>query len=130
VKVVMISAPYRSLDDGIRLLVKNEVERVARLFWRHNIATIAPHLNSWDFSKGTIEREEFVDGYVEIAKRCDALFIVDKWGFSNGMKREMEACKGFKTTSWVGLLTWAAQGLETHGKEETKEGGTSWAHGR
>lgn len=88
-KVIYIAGPYRDKTicrtlDNIRF-----AERGAKLVWKtHNIA-ICPHLNTRLFDDVT-KPEIFLEGYLELVRRCDALALLPGWEGSMGTVAEYE----------------------------------------
>ena len=75
-KVVFVSAPYSSASPALREDITRLAESVALTLWENGIATICPHLNSGHFSDHLDSDSVYYRrGYVEIAKRCDAIFV-------------------------------------------------------
>lgn len=72
-KVVFISAPYRAQTH---LQVSRNIERaraMAATIWAGGGYAICPHTNT-AFMSGACEESRFMDGYLEILGRCDAIY--------------------------------------------------------
>jgi hypothetical protein len=87
-KVVYISAPYRSNSiNGIHENIEI-ARRVALRYWRKGFAVICPHLNTAYFD-GAISDEEILAGDIEILKRCDGIVMCGNWKDSEGARNEL-----------------------------------------
>jgi len=98
-KLIYISGKYSDInfwkvDFNIRK-AKNEAIALIREVGRHGYFPITPHLNTGHFE----EREEmfegvnfeyWLNGTIELLKRCDAMLLLDNWEDSNGAKKEIE----------------------------------------
>lgn len=93
-KVVLISAPYSSASVSMREDITRVAEATAVLLWENGIATICPHLNSGHFSDHQDEDEKFYrQGYVEIAKRVDAILVLFPGRKAPGSIEEVKTVK-------------------------------------
>jgi hypothetical protein len=76
-KVVYIAGPYRaSTEWKIRENIRT-AERAALLVWQCGAAAICPHKNT-SFMGGApgTNDDTWLDGYIEIMLRCDAVYAV------------------------------------------------------
>jgi len=88
-KVAFISGPYRSETiSGIVQNIRN-AESVAIKYWRLGYAVICPHKNTALFD-GLMPDETWLNGDLEILKRCDAIVMMKEWEKSSGAKAELE----------------------------------------
>lgn len=90
-KVVFISSPYSSAPPSLREDITRIAEGVALALWQNGIAVICPHLNSGHFSDHLDGGDEvYRQGYVEIAKRVDAIFCILPSRKAPGVGEEVE----------------------------------------
>jgi hypothetical protein len=111
-KVVLISAPYSSVSPAQREDITRSVEAAAMLLWTNGIAVVSPHLNSGHFSDHNGTEVHFRAGYVEIAKRCDAMLSLYSSKRADGCIAETNAVRSkgrpiFKDVKEV--LKWAKE---------------------
>jgi hypothetical protein len=90
VRVVYIAGPYRApnaweIEQNIR-----RAEGLALEVWRAGAAAICPHANT-RFFQGAAEDGLWLEGDLEILKRCDAILMTPNWTLSNGARAEL-AC--------------------------------------
>ncbi len=91
-KVVFVSAPYTAVGPAMQEDITRIAEGVSIALWENGIATICPHLNSGHFSDHLpSDGLNYRQGYVEIAKRCDAIFCVFPSKKAAGVGDEVEA---------------------------------------
>ena len=88
-KIAYIAGPYRS--DTVRGIVENirRAEAVAIKYWQIGYAVICPHKNTALFD-GLMPDRTWLDGDIEILKRCDVIVMSKGWENSSGSKAELE----------------------------------------
>lgn len=88
-KLVYIAGPYRS--DTVNGIVQNirNAEKVAVKYWKLGYAVICPHKNTALFD-GICSDEIWIDGDIEILKRCDIIVMMKDWEKSIGAISEHE----------------------------------------
>ncbi|HEY6766596.1 MAG TPA: DUF4406 domain-containing protein [Candidatus Sulfotelmatobacter sp.] len=87
-KVAYIAGPFRA--DTLWGVVQNvrKAEEVALKYWKLGYATVCPHLNTANFD-GTLTDQTFLDGDIEIMKRCDVVVAMGTWRESRGARNEV-----------------------------------------
>jgi hypothetical protein len=85
VKVIL----YRSDNITLTKLYISHAKRESKKLWQKGFAVICPHLNTAHFS-GICNEQNFLDGYLEILKRCDAIYVLNNWRTSVGTKAEIK----------------------------------------
>ena len=98
-KVIYIAGPYRSdCENGV---FENIVgaRRVAVRLWQEGWAVICPHTNSF-FMGSRLGDDKFIEGDLEILSRCDAIYMLDGWRDSKGVKAELEKAKELGLEIW------------------------------
>ena len=88
-KVVYIAGPFRAasaweIEQNIR-----RAETLALEVWRSGIPAICPHTNT-RFYQGAAPDEVWLEGDLEILRRCDALLLTEGWEDSTGTRGEVD----------------------------------------
>ncbi len=86
-KVVYIAGPFRGpnaweIEENIR-----RAERLALEVWRIGAAALCPHTNT-RFFQGAADDAVWLDGDLELLKRCDAVLMTLDWNRSTGATAE------------------------------------------
>ena len=82
-KLVFISGKYRSdVDTNIENAKRASIE-----LWKQGYAVICPHLNTAHFD-GLCPDEVWLEGDLEILKRCDVIYMLKGWEKSTGAVAE------------------------------------------
>jgi len=91
-KIIFVSGAYRANSkEGISQNI--ETARIwAIKLWQLGFAVICPQLNSAHFD-GACDDEVWIEGYKEILRRCDYIFMLPNWEKSEGAKAELEMAK-------------------------------------
>lgn len=91
-KLAYIAGPYRS--DTIRGTVENirRAEAVAIKYWKKGYAVICPHMNTALFD-GLLPDGVWLEGDIEILKRCDVIILMRGWSQSKGAQLEYDIAK-------------------------------------
>lgn len=86
-RVVYIAGPFRSMHAwGVEQNVRR-AEALALEVWIMGAAAICPHTNT-RFFDGVLDDGVFLDGDLEIVKRCDAVLMTHDWKTSVGATAE------------------------------------------
>lgn len=86
-KLVFISGAYRaSTKEGIEANIQKAKQAAIEL-WQQGYAVICPHLNTAHFD-GLCPDEVWLDGDIEIMRRCDAVYFLNRWIDSEGARHE------------------------------------------
>jgi nucleoside 2-deoxyribosyltransferase len=94
-KLIYIAGPYRAyLPDGkinISGVHQNieEAGKVALKYWQAGNAVICPHKNTAYFD-GAAPDEVWLEGDLEMIRRCDAVVMMKGWENSKGSIKEHE----------------------------------------
>lgn len=86
-KVVYVAGPFRGpnsweIEQNIR-----RAETLALEAWRCGAAVVCPHTNT-RFFQGAADDHIWLDGDIEILKRCDAILMTPDWERSTGASHE------------------------------------------
>jgi hypothetical protein len=86
-KVVYVAGPFRaSTAWGIEQNVR-AAEVVALEVWRAGAVALCPHANSRHYH-GAAADELFIEGTLELLRRCDAVLLIKGWKESEGSRGE------------------------------------------
>lgn len=91
-KVVYVAGPYRADTTWQIECNTRAAEQLALQVWQAGAAAICPHSNS-RFFQGSAPDEAFVDGYLEVLRRCDAMLLVVDDKASAGTQGEIAEAK-------------------------------------
>lgn len=88
-KVAYVAGPYRAktphgVVENIRC-----AEAVALKYWKLGYAVICPHMNT-ALLDGECPDAIWLDGDLELIRRCDVLVAMEKWKQSQGATAEVE----------------------------------------
>ena len=88
--LVYIAGPYRNEKECEVFTNIMEARRVAIALWKGGFIPICPHLNTFFFNGIVKSPKVFIDGDLEIVRRCDAMVMLDGWQYSEGAFEENE----------------------------------------
>jgi len=94
-KLAYVAGPYRAKTKLGVILNIIRARRVAKKLWKMGYAVICPHMNS-ALMDNIAPVNTFLDGYIEILKRCDVLVLQGKWKQSAGTLKEIEIAKQYE----------------------------------
>lgn len=102
-RVIYVIGPYRAETlAGVRRNIERARE-VAEWLWSEfggmGVAVICPHLNS-ALMDGVAKDKVFLDGDLEILRRCDGAVCVPGWQFSEGSCGEVTLCNETNRRVW------------------------------
>ncbi len=91
-KVAYVAGPFRAensweIEQNIR-----QAEGLALALWRLGYAVICPHTNT-RFFQGAAPDSIWLEGDIEIMKRCDVVVMTPDWARSTGATKEHEVAK-------------------------------------
>jgi nucleoside 2-deoxyribosyltransferase len=87
-KLVYVAGKY---TDTCAYLVERNIDVAKNLaidVWKLGAAAICPHTNSAHF-EGAASGQAFIDGTLEMMRRCDAVLVCPNWTTSSGTKGEI-----------------------------------------
>lgn len=88
-KLIFIAGPYKAATrKGIKANIAHARAAAIRL-WKEGYAVICPHMNTALFD-GICPEETWLQGDLEILKRCDAIYLLDNWESSIGARNELQ----------------------------------------
>lgn len=87
-KLVYVAGPYRAKDSWEIEQNIRRAETLALDVWRAGFAAICPHTNT-RFYQGAAPDQLWLDGDLEMLRRCDAVLLVPGWEKSSGTIAEI-----------------------------------------
>jgi hypothetical protein len=95
-KLIFISGPFRSINHngksnawGVQCNVMTAMA-LALEVWKLGHVAVCPHANSMFFQDADgVEDKIWLDGYLELLKKCDALITTNNWMASSGTRAEV-----------------------------------------
>jgi hypothetical protein len=94
-KVIYVAGKYRANHPYLIQENIDKAKELAKKVWAAGHAAICPHLNSINF-EGLNTEQHFIDGTLELMRRCDAVLLVPGWKLSEGTLGEIEEAKRLK----------------------------------
>ena len=83
IKVIYIAGAFRAKTQwGIMQNVRKAEDASLKL-WKQGYAVICPHTMTQHFQNECPDRD-WLDGCLELLRRCDAIYLVDGWQQSEG----------------------------------------------
>jgi hypothetical protein len=87
-EIVFLSGKYRGdIQQNI-----NKARLVSQKLWQQGFIVICPHLNTANFD-GICPDDIWLNGYLEILKRCDSIYMMKDWEQSQGAVKELSLAK-------------------------------------
>lgn len=119
-KLIYIAGPFRGKNSWE---MENNIRRAEELVlaaWKAGFAVICPHTNT-RFYQGAAPDNVWLDGDLEILRRCDGVILVENWEKSEGTKAEIKEAKNRQipvfqdvTSAWEFFQLWAAHFSHVH----------------
>lgn len=94
-KVVYVAGPFRAANQWRIAENIRAAERVGRLVAMAGAMPLIPHANTAHFH-GLETPEFWLEGTLELLRRCDAAVFIDNWHESRGSVGEWEECMRLK----------------------------------
>ncbi|SRR6266705_1397177 len=88
IPVVYVAGPFRAANSWEVEQNIRRAETLALEVWRLGAAAICPHANT-RFYQGAAPDAVWLDGDLEILRRCDAVLLVTGWRTSSGTHAEI-----------------------------------------
>ena len=101
-KLVYVAGPFRGpnaweIEQNIR-----RAEALALEVWRAGFACVCPHTNT-RFFQGAADDSVWLDGDLELLRRCDAILMTPDWERSSGARAEEAFARANGVTVFYGL---------------------------
>ena len=116
-RLVYLAGPFRGantweIEENVR-----RAERLALRVWQAGAACICPHANT-RFYQGAAPDRVWLDGDMEIVRRCDALMMTEDWERSRGATAERRLAIDchmpvFEPSQWGLFVAWLNTGNAT-----------------
>ena len=90
-KLAYIIGPLTASSIHNRILNIRKAEELSIALWSAGYAVICPHLNS-GLLQGACHEQDFIDGYIEILKRCDFAVVSSEQAHNKNSIIETEYC--------------------------------------
>jgi nucleoside 2-deoxyribosyltransferase len=89
--IIYLSGPYRGkVEENIKAARKVAIE-----LWEDGYTVICPHLNTANFEKDCLIKDEsYLSGDFEILSRCDAMIVLPNFEHSEGTLEEIRYASG------------------------------------
>jgi nucleoside 2-deoxyribosyltransferase len=89
-KLIFVSGPYRADSEyGVKRHI-DLAEQAALYVWKHGGAALCPHKNTAFFGGAYgIPDETWLEGDLEMLRRCDAVYALVTWQASQGAMAEV-----------------------------------------
>lgn len=87
-RLIFVCGPFNGASEWIRHYNIRKAANAAVDIWKRGGVAICPHLNSGEFFAQAPEYQ-FTEGYLEVLRRCDAIFLINGWELSTGCRREL-----------------------------------------
>jgi Domain of unknown function (DUF4406) len=92
IECVYIAGPFRGKDHYVIFQNICRAEALSLEVWRLGHACFCPHLNTAHFQDAAPDRV-WMEGDLEILRRCDAVLMVPGWRKSKGARAERKLAK-------------------------------------
>ncbi len=100
--ILYVAGPYRApTPAGVNKNIRKARE-VAIALWRAGHVALCPHINSAHFEKHApdVPQDAYLDGGLELLKRCDGIVLVEVWEHSAGAGSEDRLSHKYGRRSW------------------------------
>jgi hypothetical protein len=91
-KLVYLAGPYRAPTPWELVQNIRRAEALALEVWKAGAACICPHKNTALFD-GAADDTVWLEGDLEMLRRCDAVLCTDNWSESRGARDEVELAR-------------------------------------
>lgn len=91
-KVIFIAGPYRAKTEWEILENIRRAEAIAVKVWQAGMVALCPHKNTAYFG-GLCPDQTWLDGGLELLRRCDGLVLVPGWHKSPGTIGKIKEAK-------------------------------------
>ena len=129
--VIYLAGPYRGkskikiINWFQRQINIHRAREAAKRLWAAGFTVLCPHLNTANFD-GIAPDEVFLNGTLELMRRCDAMVLLPNWEKSSGTKEEVEEMMRDKKPIYF-CVEHFMLGESKHSKEEFIPKDLQWA---
>lgn len=110
-RVVYLAGPYRDPTEYVTHRNIRAAEDVALGIWQLGAVCLCPHKNTAHFG-GALPDEVWLDGDLELLRRCDAVFMMETSWKSSGALKEKALAESISLpvfTNFYALERWLKQ---------------------
>lgn len=95
--LLYVAGPYRgNVEENIA-----KAREAAMAVWEAGHYAICPHLNTAHFDRDTqVDEQHFLNGTMEMMRRCDGLVVLPGWQQSEGTLGEMAEANDLGLPMW------------------------------
>lgn len=95
-KVAYVAGKYRSKTEWGLIQNIRKAEEIAAELWSYGYAVICPHKNTAHFGGvHNLNDQIWLDGDLEILKRCDLVVATEEWQDSEGAREEIKTARQY-----------------------------------
>lgn len=87
-KVIYVAGPFRGANSWEMEQNIRRAEELSLAVWRAGFAALCPHTNT-RFFQGAAPDKVWIDGTLELLRRCDAVVLTADWIRSTGARGEV-----------------------------------------
>ena len=87
-KLIYLAGPYRAATEWALVQNIRNAEALALQVWKLGVACICPHKNT-ALLGGACEDSVWLEGDLEMLRRCDAVICMSDWQRSEGARNEV-----------------------------------------
>jgi hypothetical protein len=91
-RLIFVSGPYRASGEWEVAENIRHAELASLRLWKEGWAVFCPHKNTAFFG-GACDDHVWLEGDLEILRRCDAIYMLNSWEKSSGAAAELEEAK-------------------------------------
>lgn len=97
-KLVYVAGPYRGKTTSEVELNIASAKQIAKLVANKGYMPVVPHLNTQGFEhiSPDIPAKFWLEGTLEMLRRCDAMVLCPGWEYSHGTLNEIKEAKKLK----------------------------------
>ena len=94
-KLIYVAGKYRAKTENEIFENIIAARKIARRLWEEGWAVICPHANTM-FMGGIADDSAFLEGDLEMIRRCDAIYMMNNWWESVGATKELALARELK----------------------------------
>lgn len=101
-RVIYVAGPYRGADSWEVERNIRRAEELAFEVWRMGLAALCPHMNTRHFDRA-LPDQVWLDGDLELLRRCDGLILTADWERSAGTITEVARARSLGLPVFLSL---------------------------